>query len=205
ADPDQVTEPLDRAMLAALADVVEDATAAFAAYDHTRALERTERFFWDFCDDYLELVKTRAYDTSSAEGASARAALLVALGALHKLFAPFVPFVAEEVWSWWQEGSVHSQTWPDAASYRAAAADGDPVVLAATAEVLRAIRKAKSEAKLSMRAEVEHVRVSGKRVGAARAATGDIAAAGRAAGIDFQDTDDTDLTVEVTLPEAAGE
>ncbi|MFJ9557457.1 valine--tRNA ligase [Nocardiopsis sp. NPDC101807] len=205
ADPEQVTEPLDRAMLAALADVVEDATAAFAAYDHTRALERTERFFWDFCDDYLELVKTRAYDTSSAEGASARAALLVALGALHKLFAPFVPFVAEEVWSWWQEGSVHSQTWPDAASYRAAAADGDPVVLAATAEVLRAIRKAKSEAKLSMRAEVEHVRVSGKRVGAARAATGDIAAAGRAAGIDFQDTDDTDLTVEVTLPEDAGE
>ncbi|MEU0492018.1 valine--tRNA ligase [Nocardiopsis sp. NPDC006139] len=205
ADPASVTEPLDRAMLATLAEVVEDATAAFTAYDHTRALERTERFFWDFCDDYLELVKARAYDTGSAEGASARSALLIALGALHKLFAPFVPFVAEEVWSWWQEGSLHAQSWPDAAEYRAAAADGDPVVLTATAEVLRAVRKAKSEAKLSMRAEVERVRVTGKRVEAARAAAADIAAAGRASGIDFQPTDDAELTVEVTLPETTGE
>ncbi|MDE3723880.1 valine--tRNA ligase [Nocardiopsis sp. N85] len=205
ADPAHVTEPLDRAMLAALAEVVEDATKAFTDYDHTRALERTERFFWDFCDDYLELVKTRAYDTESAEGASARAALLIALGALHKLFAPFVPFVAEEVWSWWQEGSVHARPWPVAAEYRTAAADGDPAVLAATAEVLRAVRKAKSEAKLSMRAEVENVRVTGKRVEAARAAAADIAAAGRAAGIDFQPTDDAELTVEVTLPETAEE
>ncbi|PWV49251.1 valine--tRNA ligase [Nocardiopsis sp. L17-MgMaSL7] len=200
-DPSQVTEPLDRAMLAALADVVEEATAAFTAYDHTRALERTERFFWDFCDDYLELVKTRAYDTEAAEGASARAALLIALGALHKLFAPFVPFVTDEVWSWWQDGSVHAQSWPDAAEYRAAAAGGDPAVLAATAEVLRAVRKAKSEAKLSMRAEVELVRVSGKQAESARAASGDIAAAGRAAGIDFETTDDGELSVEVTLAE----
>ncbi|MFW6641138.1 valine--tRNA ligase [Nocardiopsis algeriensis] len=205
ADPAAVTRPLDRAMLAALADTVEEATAAFHAYDHTRALERTERFFWDFCDDYLELVKARAYDTDSAEGASARAALLLALGALHKLFAPFVPFVAEEVWSWWQEGSVHAQRWPDAAEYRTAAADGDPAVLAATAEVLQAVRKAKSEAKLSMRAEVEHVRVAGKQVEAARAAAGDIAAAGRAAAIDFAATDDAELTVEVTLPESTEE
>ncbi|GAA1088045.1 valine--tRNA ligase [Nocardiopsis metallicus] len=200
-DPAQVTEPLDRAMLAALADVVEEATAAFNAYDHTRALERTERFFWDFCDDYLELVKTRAYDTESAEGASARAALLIALGALHKLFAPFVPFVTDEVWSWWQDGSVHAQSWPEAAEYRAAAAGGDPAVLAATAEVLRSVRKAKSEAKLSMRAEVDNVRVRGKQAEAARAAAADITAAGRAAGIDFETTDDGELSVEVTLAE----
>ena len=199
-DPSRVTEPLDRAMLATLADLVEEVTAAFTSYDHTRALERTERFFWDFCDDYLELVKARAYDTDSAEGASARTALLLALGALHRLFAPFVPFVTEEVWSWWQEGSVHAQTWPEAAEYRRAAAGGDPMVLAATAEVLHAVRKAKSEAKLSMRAEVEHVRVSGKQVEAARSAASDIAAAGRTGGIDFQVTDEGELTVEVTLP-----
>ncbi|MET9796153.1 hypothetical protein ABZY35_11430, partial [Nocardiopsis alba] len=74
--------------------------------------------------------------------------------------------------------------------------------VAATAEVLRAVRKAKSEAKLSMRAEVEHVVVSGKRAESARAAAGDIAAAGRAAGIDFQATDEGELSVEVTLPPA---
>ena len=205
ADPARVTQPLDRAMLAALADVVEEATAAFETYDHTRALDCTERFFWDLCDDYLELVKARAYDTDSDEGASARAALLIALNALHRLFAPFLPFVSEEVWSWWQEGSVHVQDWPEAAEYRAAAADGDSAVLEATAEVLRTVRKTKSEAKLSMRAEVEHVRVSGKQAEAARAASGDIAAAGRTAAIDFHTTDDAELTVEVALPETTEE
>ncbi|GAA3758016.1 valyl-tRNA synthetase [Spinactinospora alkalitolerans] len=203
ADPAAVTEPLDRAMLAALADVVEDATAAFEGYDHTRALERTERFFWEFCDDYLELVKARAYDAESTAGASARSALLIALSALHRLFAPFVPFVADEVWSWWQEESVHAAAWPDAAEFRTAAGNGDPAVLTAASEVLRAVRKAKSEAKLSMRAEVERVVVRGKNVESARLSRGDIAAAGRAADLDFQASDEAELRVEVTLPEPA--
>ena len=201
SDPDRVTQPLDRAMLATLAEVVADATAAFQAFDHTRALERTERFFWAFCDDYLELVKARAYDTGSAEGASARAALLIALDVLHRLFSPFLPFVTEEVWSWWQEGSVHGQAWPKAEEYTALAADGDPAVLAATAEVLRDVRRAKSEAKLSMRAEVESVRVAGDRVEAVRSAVGDLAAAGRAVTIDLEPVEGKELTVEVSLPE----
>ncbi|MFC3997766.1 valine--tRNA ligase [Nocardiopsis sediminis] len=203
ADPAAVTEPLDRAMLAALADVVEDASAAFEAYDHTRALEHTERFFWEFCDDYLELVKARAYDTESAAGASARAALLIALSALHRLFAPFLPFVADEVWSWWQDTSVHAEAWPDTAEFRAAAQGGDPAVLNATSAVLRAVRKAKSEAKLSMRAEVERVVVHGKQAADARVAGDDIAAAGRAAELEFVAGDDTDLRVDVTLPAPA--
>ncbi|MFC7327372.1 valine--tRNA ligase [Marinactinospora rubrisoli] len=203
ADPAAVTEPLDRAMLAALAEVVEDATAAFEGYDYTRALERTERFFWDLCDDYLELVKVRAYDSESPAGASARSALLIALSVLHRLFAPFLPFVADEVWSWWQEGSVHAARWPEAAEFRTAAQGGDPAVLAATAEVLRAIRKAKSEAKLSMRADVDRVVVSGKNAGHARQSRSDIAAAGRAGVLEFAVTDEADLRVEVTLPETA--
>ncbi|GLU49028.1 valine--tRNA ligase [Nocardiopsis ansamitocini] len=200
-DASAVTEPLDRSMLAALAEVVAEATAAFENYDHTRALERTERFFWDLCDDYLELVKARAYDTESPAGASARASLLIALSTLHRLFAPFVPFVADEVWSWWQEGSVHGAAWPAAAELRTAAGDGDPQVLAATAEVLRAIRKSKSAAKLSMRAEVSNVVVRGKQADHARLAGADIASAGRAEALDFVPSDDTDLHVEVTLPE----
>ncbi|TDQ49573.1 valine--tRNA ligase [Actinorugispora endophytica] len=202
-DPAAVTEPLDRSMLAALADVVEDATAAFEGYDHTRALERTERFFWDLCDDYLELVKTRAYDTESAAGASARAALLIALSALHRLFAPFLPFVADEVWSWWQDGSVHAAAWPSTGEFRAAAGDGDPAVLTATAEVLRAVRKAKSEAKLSMRAEVDRVVVRGKQAENAGLSRTDIAAAGRVGELGFETSDDAELRVEVSLPEAA--
>ncbi|WP_017557563.1 valine--tRNA ligase [Nocardiopsis baichengensis] len=201
--PEAVTEPLDRSMLAALADVVEDATAAFEAYDHTRALERAERFFWEFCDDYLELVKARAYEEGTDQSASARAALLQALSVIQRLFAPFLPFTADEVWSWWREGSVHAARWPEADRVRAAAGDGDPAVLEAASAVLRAVRKSKSEAKLSMRAEVERVAVRGAHVDRARVAEGDIRAAGRAAALDFEASGEQELSVEVTLPPAA--
>src|SRR5690606_36922713 len=56
----EVTDPLDRSMLVALADLVDEATASFERFDYARALDRTESFFWRFCDDYLELVKNRA-------------------------------------------------------------------------------------------------------------------------------------------------
>ncbi len=155
-----VTEPLDAAALVRLARVVEEATGAFDTYDYTRALERTESFFWELCDDYVELVKGRAYGTAGEAGAaSASRALGAALSTLLRLFAPFLPFVTEEVWSWWQEGSIHRARWPDAAELRSLGGNGDPRVLEVTAAVLAQVRKAKSQAKLSMRAPVAHLSV----------------------------------------------
>ena len=155
AEDGPVTEPLDRALLTRLADVVEEATAAFEAYDYTRALERTEAFFWSYCDDYIELVKGRAYgEGESAESASR--ALRLSLDVLLRLFAPVLPFATEEVWSWWREGSVHAQPWPAAAALRDAGGDdrSDPDCLTVAAEVLQAVRRSKSEAKVSMRTPV---------------------------------------------------
>ncbi|GAA3537486.1 valine--tRNA ligase [Nonomuraea rosea] len=192
AEPEgAVTEPLDLSMLAALADVVSEAGEAFAAYDHTRALEAVERFFWAFCDDYLELVKARAYE-SGAGAASAHAALRQALDVLLRLFAPFLPFVTEEVWSWWREGSVHRAPWP--AVERGA---GDPAVLAVASEVLGQVRKAKSEAKLSMRAEISRLGVSGPEAGLVRQAQDDLCAAGNVEEFVLDEGDA--LRVEVQL------
>ncbi len=153
--PERIVRPLDRSMIAALARLVDDATTAFEGYDYARALERTEGFFWRFCDDYLELVKTRAYGDSDPEGAaSARASLAVALSTLHRLFAPFLPFTADEVWSWWMDGSVHSASWPNAAELRSLAAEASSDALDLAGQVLSELRGAKSAAKASMRAEV---------------------------------------------------
>jgi len=152
--PDAITVPLDRAMCARLAGVVAEATEAFEGYDYARALERTEAFFWWFCDDYLELVKARAYgDPSEPASASARAALALALSVQLRLFAPVIPFVTEEVWSWWRPGSVHRATWPSADEL--SAAGPDETALEVVSDVLGAVRRAKTSAKRSMRAGVE--------------------------------------------------
>ncbi|SDP15335.1 valyl-tRNA synthetase [Pedococcus dokdonensis] len=198
-----VVNPLDRAMLAQLGDVVAKATAGFEAWDHTRALEVTETFFWTFCDDYLELVKDRAYGgQGDAEAASARAALRIALDVMLRLFAPMLPYVTEEVWSWWHEGSVHRAPWPTTAD-AAAGEGGDAAVLAAVGEALAGVRKAKSEAKVGMRAEVASIVLAGPaewgdRV---RMAETDLRAAGRITGtVDYAEAETPDVRDAVLIP-----
>ncbi len=200
AAPGEVTAPLDRALLAELAGTVEAATTAMDDFDHARALEVTERFFWHFCDDYLELVKSRAYGEHGADAAaSARAGLATALSVLLRLFAPVLPFVTEEVWSWWQEGSVHLAPWPDAAEIRAYA--GDPGVLTAATDVLTAVRRAKSEAKVSMRADVRGTVVAAPRdvLDRLRLAEADVRAAGRIQELSLEEHARPSTEVEVDI------
>jgi len=146
-----VTEPLDRAFLMNLAALVRDCTSDLEAYDYARALQRTETAFWQFCDDYLELIKSRRYgDRGEAPAASANAAMLVALSTFLRLFAPFLPFVTEEVWSWWQQGSIHRSAWPEAGEIERLSGGGDPATLAHASEILAAIRRWKSLNKVSI-------------------------------------------------------
>lgn len=155
AEPSLITETLDQAMLAKLADLVDEATRAFEAFDYARALERTEAFFWWFTDNHMELVKARAYGEYGDErAASAHHALRMALSTLHRLFAPFLPFVTEECWNWWQDGSIHTSAWPDAAGIRAASGSVDGQAADVAAEALSVVRRVKSEAKRKLRTPV---------------------------------------------------
>jgi len=211
-DPAAITEPLDRAMVATLARLVTDATNAFEDYDYARALERTEQFFWRFCDDYLELVKGRAYgaapgeqiDADALAGAhSARAALALALSTLHRLFAPFLPFTTEEVWSWWMEGSVHRATWPLADELRLIAADGDPAALEIAGDVLSELRGAKSAAKVRMGAPIERavVQDTAERLALFDLIASDVAEAGKVVSLTTADAETLTVHTTITPPE----
>jgi valyl-tRNA synthetase len=165
-----IADPVDRAMVARLDGVVAEATTAFEGYDYARALERTEAFFWWFCDDYVELVKGRAYGNRGDEGAaSARAALRHALGALQRLFAPALPFASDEAWSWWHESTIHAESWPAPTDV-----DGGAVDLDVVSEVLGRVRRAKTEAKLSQRAPVTRLVVRAPSPAAVEPARGDL-------------------------------
>ncbi|MDY2941958.1 MAG: valine--tRNA ligase [Varibaculum sp.] len=195
-DPALVTAPLDQAMLAELRLVIEKATKGFESFDHTRALEVTESFFWHFCDDYIELVKRRAADYEGDGDptlvTSARTALNIAVDIWVRLLAPFLPYVTEEVWSWYREGSVHTAHWPR--SDWLAAVDGDPDLFVAAGEALTVLRRIKSEAKVSPRTPIEAVTltVPEDMRGAVEAVLPDVTAAANVTG---------ELTLQTTLEE----
>jgi valyl-tRNA synthetase len=218
----ELTHPLDRAVIARLADVVADATSSFEGYDYARALERTETFFWWFCDYYLELVKGRRYDPDPAVSASVSRALRLSLSAFQRLLAPFLPFVTEEVWSWWQAGSVHRASWPEAGELSAATgapnADGEDrggdgaaaaareaVALDVTADVLREVRKAKSQAQVKMRAPVQRVTVhdTPARLTALELGAEDLREAGSIEAVETREAEEFAVVVELAEQSAA--
>jgi valyl-tRNA synthetase len=196
-EPGDVTNPLDRDMLAELALVVREATRAYEQYDHARALEVTEQFFWAFCDDYLELVKERAY----AGDASAVSSLRTALEVLLRLLAPVVSFATEEVWSWTHEDSVHRAPWPteDLDGLVVGAPRG---LLPAVSAALVGIRRAKTDAKASQKTEVRTATIAGPAL--LSEAAGDLRAVGRIAELSFTESDEIAVTA-IELEEAAAE
>jgi valyl-tRNA synthetase len=197
-----ISEPLDVAMLARLAGVISQCTDALEAYDHAGALAAAEEFFWFLCDDYLELVKGRAYgERGEPPARSARAALRLALSAVLRLFAPFLPYVTEEVWSWWQEGSIHRAAWPGPAGVLPPADGGHPATLATASGAIAAIRGAKSGARVSMRAPVRSLVVAARRdqLDALMAILPDIQAAGRVESTELRLHDRAEPEYQVTL------
>jgi valyl-tRNA synthetase len=212
---DLVTESLDASVLAQLRTVVEECGTRMADYDGAHALRLAESFFWDFTDDYVELVKDRAYGARGEAGQlSAHATLATALDVLLRLFAPFMPFVTEEVWSWWRTGSVHRAAWPTTGDV--SAPEAEEGLLPRVAAVLGEVRKAKTEAKASQKTRIESAVLTAPAavLAAFEAARGDLLAAGRvealttaeaAAGASGEGTDAEAVTVTDVVFEAKAE
>jgi len=190
-----VTTALDRSMLQNLATVVSEATAALDGYDHARALEVTETFFWTFCDDYLELVKERAYSEPSPEQTSAVVALRVALSTMLRLFAPVVPFATEEAWSWFNDGSVHVAPWPVDSQLTGEWSDNAPL-LSVVGKALTSVRGAKTSAKASQKALVDYVVIAGpaETLDAIRLAATDLRSVGKIGELRFESADELAVT-----------
>jgi valyl-tRNA synthetase len=195
----EVRHPLDRAMLQHLAGLVRFATEQLEAYDYAIVIERVEKSFWGFCDDYIELVKSRRYGDFGPEPAgSANAALLTALSVYLRLFAPYLPFVTEEVWSWWQVGSIHRAAWPTsdeiAASFEG---EADAKVYLDTQHVLAEIRSRKSLNRWKTKTPV-NVTVTGEPATLAhiRLAQQDLSAAVSAAKFELREGPALEVSVE---------
>ena len=207
-----VSEAVDQALLLELADVVRGATAAFESYDHTKALELTEKFFWGFTDDYLELVKERAYGQGGVtpeQQASAVLALRKALHTMLRLLAPFLPFATDEVWGWWQNTdagqtkSIHRAAWPTVQELTAGLDASNHGLLELVSAALIGVRKAKSDAKVSMKAPVESATLQAPAavLTSLRVISGDIKSVGKIADLAYQEGEVVALT-DVVLAEA---
>jgi valyl-tRNA synthetase len=193
-----------------LARIVRESTDDLEGFNYARVLERTETFFWFFCDDYLELVKGRRYgDQGAALAASANGALLSALSAMLRLFAPFLPFVTEEVWSWWRPGSIHKAEWPSAEDVLAGTGGseepGGVEALNFAAAVLSAIRKKKSEEQRPLKTTVALARVEApaSMLALLPEVERDLRAAGLIQRLETAEADTLTVQVELAPPESS--
>jgi valyl-tRNA synthetase len=165
----EVTEPLDRGMLTNLAFMVAErgtgpktVTDDLINYEYSKALANIEAFFWSFCDNYVEAAKSRRYgDFGVALAASASVAMRTALSVLLRLFAPYLPFVTEEIWSWSNEGSIHRASWPTESEILALNVEDSDAQFAYAhlADALSDVRQAKAESGLTVGTKVSYVKI----------------------------------------------
>jgi valyl-tRNA synthetase len=179
-----ITEPFDQSFITRLRETVRGATESFEVFEFASALQVIEDFFWaDLCDNYLELVKVRAYGAEGTPGKrSALATLKIVLSAQLRLFAPYLPFITEEVWSWLfatphgRERSIHTASWPTIEELADVALPSEEDPYGAAVQVLFEVRRIKSEAKVSVKTPLQDLEITGaaKTLNAIRGVLGDL-------------------------------
>lgn len=194
AEEHPISNPLDLAFLAQLRQIVARATSSLENYEHSIALAETEKFFWrGLTDNYLELVKVRSRSETDGVGrGSAVATLRLALRVLLRLFAPFVPYITEEVWSWsfakeFGPQSIHRAAWPTTEELPVSA-DADDSCFETAIAAMSAVNKAKSEAGVSVGRSITALKIAcnAATTEKLRLVLGDVVGATRAAGAELE-------------------
>ncbi|QKX02271.1 valine--tRNA ligase [Wolbachia endosymbiont of Dirofilaria (Dirofilaria) immitis] len=153
-----VSEMMDRWMLSKLYKVIEKATSNLLQFKYCEALNVVEEFFWeDFCNNYLELVKRRAYGdiVTNRANLSAKQSLAYALSIVLRLFAPFLPYITEEIhYQLYSCNSVHTQSnWPDKEELvydKHSEEMGDDFI-----QILNTVREIKADNKVSVKHRIK--------------------------------------------------
>jgi valyl-tRNA synthetase len=199
AEHSKIDQPIDRAMLAELRSVVTAATSQLEKFEYATALEIIERFFWRFCDYYIELVKDRAYGEDASE--SCKAALLLALSTQLRLFAPYMPFVTEELWSSFREGSIHKQAWPAQSEFDNHDLAAGTRAYDRACEAIAAVRQARGVAKLSLRDPVLELAAHGpvEDLELLRSSERDLRMAARVDSFSYVVSDSAEVTFDVRI------
>ena len=164
-------EPLDELFLKELNYTIKEATKDFEGYQYSNAKTDIENFFWkDFADNYVEIVKNRIYNGKGNEKISAQYTLYNSFLTILKMFAPFIPFITEEIYQeYYKKGqrtepltnspksqinektkSIHLCEWPKSEKKEEKKSETYNLLL----ETIGKIRQEKSIAKKSMKAPI---------------------------------------------------
>ncbi|MFH1729121.1 MAG: valine--tRNA ligase [Pseudomonadota bacterium] len=162
----EIINVVDKWILSRLNRVIESATKNFKVYEFAKVRNAVDHFFWlDLCDNYLEIAKDRLYKPEvygEEQKLSAQITISIILDSIIKLYAPFIPYVTEEIFQGLlrkegSEKSVHISKWPVFnESFINAEAEKTCEYLV---EVVKGVRRYKTENSLSLNTELPELRI----------------------------------------------
>jgi valyl-tRNA synthetase len=190
-------------MLSKLNKVIFNATEHFNKFEYASARDEIETFFWqDFCDTYLELIKTRIYNDGNDYAKGQKSAIITlhyVLDTILRLFAPFVPYTTEEVYMdiLKKDFSIHCKgNWPKEINFQFEVEQECETVIFA---VLDEARKAKTQRQLSMKAPIQLIAISGLKTLLSQDLIKDLANVTCANKIEIADKSSKDLKVDIVF------
>lgn len=152
---------IDLYILYILKEKVSQITSSFQEYKYSVAKELIEKFFLsDFCDHYLEIIKIRVYDQNNENSngkISAQYTLYYIFRIILKLFAPFLPYITEELYQkiYSGKGSIHlMQNWPNI-SYKIDLDNHNESAL----QLINLVRQFKSKKQVSIKYPIQLIQV----------------------------------------------